>query len=717
MLAGMARRGVARRLLASNAQGTHGCPAPGLSTAAASRALAQQATWRRESWAARVEALPSAWPEAQFTPRLPGAPLQRRAASSSPVVASTTTSSGASSSCRRSPPGTATTQAQQTRHAGGVPSTAPCARGPGGSKADTLVARVTGASKKLVAKAGKKALEATKRLAKNTAKLLWAFIKDPRIIATWYKDIKDACVHFVKWVVTGFRLFGADVRASWFLTKRILMGYPMTVRERRLLVRTTSDCLKLIPFSLFLIIPFAELALPFALRLFPNMLPSTFFEQKYDNATLARKFKAKEEMAEFMQQVVMERTKEISKSTNADLADKAGELQDFQTKLMEGQEYPSLKEILRFSSIFKDEISLKKMSPSQLSSMSKMLGLPQAASWWPGHLEVQLRHHVTNLRREDRDLQWEGIDTLSDHEIIEACRKRAIRFHEVTKEEMQSDLNRWIQLSSHREIPTQLLLWIQTFYLKLPGQTEKEVAELQMKVDEPAAEEKENEEKEMFHDMAERRKAQLETAQNKLEALRAEVDEVLNQIQTAPEPNAGSEEVVLKRDAHGGLVETMGKSQASEKQEISVEQVIASQNDEEFDLDTIMEEKRQSRTEKERLTKTLALYRDVVDRQKNLLDHQLKFLLTMRDNKPCQNKDADVILLDQRVRVMEMVNTFQKDEEEIEMLLTAAEEREAEESDMGVSQPASSTDEPLVKPSTWTPGAASTSGTPVHLNV
>ena len=42
------------------------------------------------------------------------------------------------------------------------------------------------------------------------------------------------------------------------------------------LKRTTQDLLRLIPFSVFLVIPFMELLLPVALKLFPNMLPSTF---------------------------------------------------------------------------------------------------------------------------------------------------------------------------------------------------------------------------------------------------------------------------------------------------------------------------------------------------------------------------------------------------------------------------------------------------------
>ena len=36
----------------------------------------------------------------------------------------------------------------------------------------------------------------------------------------------------------------------------------------------------MVPFSVFVIVPFAELLLPVALRLFPNMLPSTYEGQK-----------------------------------------------------------------------------------------------------------------------------------------------------------------------------------------------------------------------------------------------------------------------------------------------------------------------------------------------------------------------------------------------------------------------------------------------------
>lgn len=44
--------------------------------------------------------------------------------------------------------------------------------------------------------------------------------------------------------------------------------------------RTTQDLLRLVPFSVFIVVPFMELLLPVAIKLFPNMLPSTF-EDKF----------------------------------------------------------------------------------------------------------------------------------------------------------------------------------------------------------------------------------------------------------------------------------------------------------------------------------------------------------------------------------------------------------------------------------------------------
>jgi LETM1 and EF-hand domain-containing protein 1 len=84
--------------------------------------------------------------------------------------------------------------------------------------------------------------------------------------------IKKEAAHY--WA--GTRLLGKEIRISAKLAWKVLNGNVLTRRERRQLRRTTTDILRLIPFSVFILVPFMEILLPVALKLFPNMLPSTF---------------------------------------------------------------------------------------------------------------------------------------------------------------------------------------------------------------------------------------------------------------------------------------------------------------------------------------------------------------------------------------------------------------------------------------------------------
>ena len=90
------------------------------------------------------------------------------------------------------------------------------------------------------------------------------------------QKIKAEAVHY--W--NGTKLLGLEIRISTKLLWKLLGGHNLTRRERRQLRRTTADVIRLVPFLIFIIVPFMELALPFFIKLFPNMLPSTFEEQK-----------------------------------------------------------------------------------------------------------------------------------------------------------------------------------------------------------------------------------------------------------------------------------------------------------------------------------------------------------------------------------------------------------------------------------------------------
>lgn len=137
------------------------------------------------------------------------------------------------------------------------------------------------------------------------------FVKHPSIVFTWSKQLKDGIIHGWSWTKRGFKLFGANFKISLLLLKKKIKGQPLNFREHKLLVQTTSDIVKLVPFSFFIVVPFAELLLPIALWIFPGMLPSTFADKQIDKPGLQRKLKAKQELAQFFQEIVAERTRQV----------------------------------------------------------------------------------------------------------------------------------------------------------------------------------------------------------------------------------------------------------------------------------------------------------------------------------------------------------------------------------------------------------------------
>jgi LETM1 and EF-hand domain-containing protein 1 len=70
--------------------------------------------------------------------------------------------------------------------------------------------------------------------------------------------------------------------------------------------RTVQDLGRLIPFLPFVIVPFAELLLPVALKLFPNMLPSTYEGQSSKDAKAKRLRSTRKEVSEFLRQTLKE---------------------------------------------------------------------------------------------------------------------------------------------------------------------------------------------------------------------------------------------------------------------------------------------------------------------------------------------------------------------------------------------------------------------------
>uniref|UniRef100_A0ACD5V5A0 Uncharacterized protein n=1 Tax=Avena sativa TaxID=4498 RepID=A0ACD5V5A0_AVESA len=271
----------------------------------------------------------------------------------------------------------------------------------------------------------------------------------------WKEEFVSTLQHY--WL--GTKLLWTDVRISSRLLVKLAGGKSLTRRERQQLTRTTADMLRLVPFAVFIIIPFMELLLPVFLKLFPNMLPSTFQDKMKEEEALKRKLKARMEYAKFLQDTAKEMAKEVQTSRNGEMKQTAEDLDDFLNKVRKGG-HVSNEEILSFAKLFNDELTLDNMNRSRLVNMCKYMGIKPFGT--DHYLRFMLRKKLHDIKNDDTMIQAEGVESLSDEELRHACRERG-HLDLLSIEEMRHQLEDWLDLSLNRSMPSSLLILSRAF--------------------------------------------------------------------------------------------------------------------------------------------------------------------------------------------------------------------------------------------------------------
>lgn len=276
---------------------------------------------------------------------------------------------------------------------------------------------------------------------------------------TW-KWIKEGAHHY--WV--GSKLLWSEIKITSRILGRVLGGHEMTRRERRQLIRTTTDMFRLVPFAIFVIVPFMELLLPVALKLFPNMLPSTFEDSLRKEEQLKKELQMRLAVAKFMQETLQEIASKKASSSVGEGESNYGakEILEFVEKARKG-EHISNEKVITIAKLFQDDLTLPNIARPQLVSMCKYMGLQTYGS--DDFLRFQLRNKFRAIKEDDRRILWEGIDSLNTLELREACRERGMRSIGITQFRLKHQLQEWLQLSTQKHIPISLLIMSRAFSL------------------------------------------------------------------------------------------------------------------------------------------------------------------------------------------------------------------------------------------------------------
>ncbi|WJX47381.1 hypothetical protein P8452_34077 [Trifolium repens] len=278
----------------------------------------------------------------------------------------------------------------------------------------------------------------------------------------WAKKLvhwKDEFVSTLKHYWLGCKLLWVDVRISSRLLRKLANGKSLSRREKQQLTRTTADIFRLVPVAVFLIVPFMEFLLPVFLKLFPNMLPSTFQHKMQEEEALKRKLKARIEYAKFLQDTVKEMAKEVQNSRGGELKKTAEDLDDFINMIRRGSSV-SNEEILGFAKLFNDELTLDNISRPRLVNMCKYMGINPFGT--DAYLRYMLRKHLRKIKEDDKLIQEEGVDSLSEAELREDCRERGM-LGLLSVEEMRQQLRDWLDLSLNHSVPSSLLILSRAF--------------------------------------------------------------------------------------------------------------------------------------------------------------------------------------------------------------------------------------------------------------
>lgn len=292
----------------------------------------------------------------------------------------------------------------------------------------------------------------------------------PSMPVRMWNKVKEEAQHY--W--HGSKLLAKEVSISTRLLRRLILGYPLTRREHRQLRRTMGDLLRLIPFIPFVIIPAAELLLPVAVKIFPNMLPSTFESKFAVEEKRRRLLKLRLDMAKFLQESIKEGGLQVSDEVKDSEAFK-----EFFRKLRTTGEEPTREDVIKVAKLFDEEMTLDNLTRPQLVSICRYMQVNAFGT--DNYMRFQIRHAMNRIRRDDLVISMEGTDAMSHHELLSACQSRGILTQNMTEHQLRESLNAWINLHFREKISGTLLILSRAFYF-VGNSSEKNMSYADMQI-------------------------------------------------------------------------------------------------------------------------------------------------------------------------------------------------------------------------------------------
>ncbi len=120
-------------------------------------------------------------------------------------------------------------------------------------------------------------------------------------------------------------------------------------------------------------------------------------------------------------------------------------------------------EIIKVGRALKNEFSMDVIPYSDLQALCKFFGVNTLGP--RSYLQFQLERKLRKLHEDDAMIAAEGIDNLTNEELVQACFLRGMKVKGRTREQMEKQLEDWMELADSEEVPPFLLLLSRSFDL------------------------------------------------------------------------------------------------------------------------------------------------------------------------------------------------------------------------------------------------------------
>lgn len=281
--------------------------------------------------------------------------------------------------------------------------------------------------------------------------------------------------HALKHMAQSFKLFALNCAMAYRITRRIFKGEEVSVIDRNRLKRAIADIFLMVPFSVFVIIPGAEIFIPFYIKKFPSAMPSTFETADQKNDRQIEAAHARIKLATFMHETLDEMVRKQKATTSAKMLD----FIKFVKEVRQNGRWITNEDFKKYAPLFQDELTIDKMDRNTLLALCKIFKTnPVRQVIYERHGELTqstqlirqvLKRRIHELKGEDQAwielIKKNGIKNIPDEDLQDLSRDRGMRAIGLTRERLEKQYQDWIELSCDPNISDSMLAYTRMLYM------------------------------------------------------------------------------------------------------------------------------------------------------------------------------------------------------------------------------------------------------------